>query len=325
MNASDRFDLASYTAPGTDVRTLTEAASPYGRPANNIAFYGQLSVNLSPTVAHSFLTYSGVGIGATVTINHNANVTITHTAGVIEMSTGADFVASGSGSLSAYRHQDGTLLVGTHTVTEDAPLIGVVTSGVPGAGVHDLEVTIVQDGAHPSAGSGYYSLQRKQTGAWSEIVQIGKGDFTGTRKTYVYLDEDLGRAETYSYRCRAVSPGTPDVVSRWSNTDTETTLDDVTAPEAPYAVSATSSVLSASFREAGGTAYWFVSLLATAPADITSAADPDAEAWYSSTPTLGANTQAVSGLASGTYYLHAAQKDFYNLSAPTTSVAFVVP
>jgi hypothetical protein len=62
-------------------------------------------------VAHVFSGHTGVAIGDTVTINYNANTTIDHLVGNVELSTGVDFVASGSGSLSATRAADGTLQV----------------------------------------------------------------------------------------------------------------------------------------------------------------------------------------------------------------------
>jgi acetyl esterase/lipase len=228
-NATADFDLASFTANTVSLPTYDQ--NNYGqRPsATDITMRGQLSVTLSPTVAHTYNTFTGIAIGETITINHNGNVTITHTPGVIEMASGVDFVASGSGSLSATRHQDGTLLVGSHTFAEDAPIIGLLQTGDASDNVYGMDVVLVQDGDNPSATDGYYSIERRlEAGAWAEIVQVPKASVTGTRKTYTYTDTDLShlnREEEYSYRARAVSPGTPDVVSRWSNTATKTFVD----------------------------------------------------------------------------------------------------
>jgi acetyl esterase/lipase len=223
------MELTSYTPSTENLRTLSEVATTGQAATDMIMFFGQLSVTLSPTVAHTYDTFSGIAIGETVTINHNGNVTITHTPGVIEMASGVDFVASGSGSLTATRHQDGTLLVGSHTFAEDAPIIGLRQTGDVSDNVYGMELVLVQDGDNPSATDGYYSIERKlEAGAWAEIVQVPKASVTGTRKTYTYTDTDLShlnRGEEYSYRARAVSPGTPDVVSRWSNTATKTFVD----------------------------------------------------------------------------------------------------
>lgn len=111
MNAAGVFELVSYTAPTVNLRTHTEALGSERASAADIAFFGQLSVTLAPTVAHTFSTFSGVAIGETVTINVNANTTLDHVPGVLEMSNGVDYVSSGTVELSATRAADGALEV----------------------------------------------------------------------------------------------------------------------------------------------------------------------------------------------------------------------
>lgn len=103
-NASGKFDFVSFTPNTVSIPTHSEGIA-------GLDFYGQLSVNLSPSVAHVFSGHTGVAIGETVTINYNANTTIDHVPGNVEMSTGVDFVASGTGSLSATRDAAGVLQV----------------------------------------------------------------------------------------------------------------------------------------------------------------------------------------------------------------------
>jgi hypothetical protein len=111
MNATGEFDLVSYTPNTVNLRTLTQTATTGQPAATDIALMGQLSVTLAPTVAHTYSTFSGVAIGETITINVNGNVTISHVPGVMELSTGVNFVASGSGTLSATRDEDGVLQI----------------------------------------------------------------------------------------------------------------------------------------------------------------------------------------------------------------------
>jgi hypothetical protein len=96
--AGGTIDFVSWTPPTPDIPP-------------NLGFNGQLEANLFPTVAQSYDAFAGIAIGEAVTINHNGNVTIEHVPGVMELSTGVDFVASGSGSKSATRDAAGILQI----------------------------------------------------------------------------------------------------------------------------------------------------------------------------------------------------------------------
>jgi hypothetical protein len=103
--AGGKFDLTSWTPNTVSIPNISDTNPTL--PANKaMYFYGQLEVNLVPAAPYVFTGFAGVAIGETVTINYNANTTIDHVPGLVEMSNGVDFVASGTGSLSATRVGD---------------------------------------------------------------------------------------------------------------------------------------------------------------------------------------------------------------------------
>jgi hypothetical protein len=105
-NASGDFDFVSFTPNTVNVRTLTQTATTGQTAASEIAVFGQLEVNLSPTVAQTYSSFTGVAIGETIDLNLNANVTLDHVPGVLEMSNGVDYVSAGTVTLSATRVGD---------------------------------------------------------------------------------------------------------------------------------------------------------------------------------------------------------------------------
>jgi hypothetical protein len=105
VGVDGKFGLTSWTPNTVSIPTLQQFgdADP---DVSKITFYGQLAINLSPTVAHTFDAWSGVAIGETVELNLNGNVTLDHVPGVLEMSNGVDYVSAGTVTLSATRVGD---------------------------------------------------------------------------------------------------------------------------------------------------------------------------------------------------------------------------
>jgi hypothetical protein len=99
---SGLLEFDSYTAPAVNIRTLTENA-PYRPKYDELSVFGQREAICAPTVRHTFRGFSGVAIGDTVTLRHNALTTIAHVPGVVETFNGQDFVATESGTLLATR------------------------------------------------------------------------------------------------------------------------------------------------------------------------------------------------------------------------------
>jgi hypothetical protein len=101
---SGRLEFESYIAPETNFRKLTQTEPQIvGRAIDDLSFFGQQEVILAPNVRHIFRSHSGVAIGDTVTLRHNALTTIAHVPGVVETFNGEDFVATESGTLLATR------------------------------------------------------------------------------------------------------------------------------------------------------------------------------------------------------------------------------
>lgn len=124
-DANGLLELDSYTAPDVNIRTLTENEPP--RPQfDELSFYGQREVVVVPRVRHAFRSHSGVAIGDTVTLRHNALTTIAHVPGVVEIFNGQDFVATESGTLLATR--EGEVL----KILDLTPHAWMESQGLPG-------------------------------------------------------------------------------------------------------------------------------------------------------------------------------------------------
>jgi hypothetical protein len=123
--SSGLLELDSYTAPEVDIRTLTEA-NPIRPNLQELSFYGQSEVIISPSIRHTFRSHSGVAIGDTVTLRHNALTTIAHVPGVVETFNGQDFVATEAGTLLATR--EGEVL----KILDPTPHAWMESQGLPG-------------------------------------------------------------------------------------------------------------------------------------------------------------------------------------------------
>lgn len=107
---SGKFALTSWTPPTENIWSISDTYPTY--PAGQaMNFYGQAAVNLTPAVPHLYSGFVGVAIGDTVSIHYNTNTRIEHIPGLVEISTAANFVASGSGTLSATRDAAGVLQI----------------------------------------------------------------------------------------------------------------------------------------------------------------------------------------------------------------------
>lgn len=105
-NAVGTMDLYDWVP--NPVRTV-DLKAPNQGGTSEIKCKGQLSVNLSPSYVYTFDNVSGIAIGETVLFNHNDKTIIAHVPGVMEISTGVNFVATSSGTLSAYRNASGVV------------------------------------------------------------------------------------------------------------------------------------------------------------------------------------------------------------------------
>jgi hypothetical protein len=131
VNADGLFELVSYLPGETEVLTLTDTMPNYRRYLGEISLYGQREVHLSPAVAHTFDTFTGVAEGDTVTLHYNALTTIAHVPGVIEVSSGRNFVPGEAGSVTVTR-RDGVLLLNDGPRRDpQPPLAGSATISTP--------------------------------------------------------------------------------------------------------------------------------------------------------------------------------------------------
>jgi hypothetical protein len=125
--SSGLMEFESYTPPAVGLRTLTQSQPQLiGRTVDDVSFFGQREVILSPTIRHSFRSHSGVAIGDTVTLRHNALTTLQHVPGVLEIYNGEDFVATESGTLLATR--EGEVL----KILDPTPHAWMESKGLPG-------------------------------------------------------------------------------------------------------------------------------------------------------------------------------------------------